>query len=250
MKKHLSALAVMALIAGSAALPQQPRQELEKTLNVSCGASSVAKTARSAVLASPQNRNRAYTEVSVSTTPGNCANNSKLFIASSSSGSHYKLVFLQEPTELQTGNGIKIVDWSHDDRLLLFEVIQWQYGSDARPEEHILIYDSQSGVFLPVRVDFVEKFGPGCVMKIDPLGFSSTNQAILEISARQDYHEEGAPLTPRCAEQKGLWSYDPSSYKVKPLPSGTRVEHWGLISTDFGSSGIPLGGAEHHSMDR
>lgn len=215
----------------AASLAQQPPQDLGITLNVSCSDNSrpTPKTLRSPVLLSPRNHKRAYTEVSVNVALGNCANQSKLLIESKGPNDHFDLVFLQEPTQMQRGNGIKIVDWSHDGRRLLFQVIAWQYGSDAPPENEILVYDTQSDVFLPVRLDLAEHFGQGCVTRIDPLGFSPEDQVILEISAKQDYDEEGHQLQPPCTGYEGLWSYNPSSYRVKALPRETVVQHWGSV---------------------
>ena len=207
-----------------------PAQDLGKTLNVSCGGKFAAKDVKSSVLISPRNESRAYSEVSVTASAGNCANSSRLFVQSPSSGKDYNLVFLQEPTEMQRGNGIRMVDWSSDGRSLLFEVILWQYGSDAGPQKDILIYDSRDGVFSRLGLDdFIGHFGESCLVTVNPLGFSPNDQPILEITAKQDYDEEGHPLSPACNEQKGLWSYDRSSYKMKALASGTVVQRWGTI---------------------
>lgn len=213
-------------------LPRQGcTQDLSNTLNVSCGGKLTAKDVKSSVLTSPQNANRAYSEISVRPSARNCANSSRLFVQSPWRGKQYNLVFLQEPTDLQQGNGIRIVDWSRDGRLLLFEVILWQYGSDARPDKDILIYDTKSGVFSPLRFeDFIRQFGEGCFVTMNPAGFSPDNQAVLEVTARQDYDEEHHPVKPRCAERKGLWSYDPSTYKMKALTSANTVQHWGTIA--------------------
>jgi hypothetical protein len=231
-----AAIGLLAFIIGffyaAGSLAQQPGHDLGVTLNVSCSENSrlAPKTLRSPVLISPRNRKRAYAEVSASVALGNCANQSKLFIQSRGVSHHYNLVFLQEPTEMQRGNGIRIVDWSHDGRRLLFETIRWQYGSDARPHKDILIYDTGSGVFSPVRLEgLFKRFGESCFVTINPVGFSAENQAVLEVSARQDYDEERHPLKPRCAERKGLWSYDPSTFKMNELPSRTTVQRWGKV---------------------
>lgn len=119
-----SALFFCTALLLSSLLPLQGRsQDLSQTLNVSCGDKFVAKDVKGSVLMSPGNGSRAYSEVLVRASSGNCTNSSRLFVQSPSSGKQYNLVFLQEPTEMQRGNGIRIVDWSRDGRLLLFEVI-------------------------------------------------------------------------------------------------------------------------------
>ena len=214
-------------------LPGSGISRLGDTLNVSCtveatGNGLTPRKVTSPILLSPDKAKRAYTEVAANVALGNCANNSRLFLQSPSTGNRYSLVFLQEPTELQRGNGIRIIDWSPNGHLLLFEVIVWQYGSDARPGKDIFVYDSKAGVLFPVPVqNFAKQFGEGCVVDIDPLGFSSENRAILRVTARQEYDEESHPVQQACRGEAGLWLYDSTTYKVQALRDPVRIQHWG-----------------------
>lgn len=216
------------------------RESPENTYFVSCGQQPpyVSKTAQSHILISPGKSHRAYTIASAEVSSGNCVNNSKLFVQSPEKSAQYEIVFLQVPTELERGNGIRIIDWSRDGNSLLFDVLFWQYGSDAQTENEVWVYNSSSGVFSQLGIKkFYKKYGEGCMVDIEPLGFSYDGEVILKISVKQEYDEEGDKLTPLCVEKQELWSYNLSSYQVKTVSLPYRLQHWGTEFKEQQGSG-------------
>src|SRR5579883_2239711 len=54
-----------------------------------------------------------------------CVNTSRLYVSADSGD--FQLRFLQEPADVETGNSLRLVDWSSDGRRLLAELAEWQY---------------------------------------------------------------------------------------------------------------------------
>src|ERR671924_2444109 len=118
------------------------------TSHVTCGDNPASsRTVRGDVFVSPDGKHRAYAEVearpvrpsSVGYSGPLCVNNSRLFVGSGASD--FSAVFLEEPTDVETGNSLRVVDWSADSRRLLFELVQWQYDSPGVSRTPI-VYDA------------------------------------------------------------------------------------------------------------
>ena len=117
---------------------------------------------RSDVLVSPDGKHSAYVEVKANWFHGQCVNSSKIFVQSNSGP--FEIVFLQEPTEMQMGNGIRLIDWSRNSNSLLFEVQQWGWLSDAGLSHEVQIYDAVPGVFKTVPLEHeIANLSDGCL---------------------------------------------------------------------------------------
>ena len=183
-------------------------------------------TARSPVLVSPAGKYSAYVEVKANWVDGQCVNTSKVLVQNNSDP--YQIVFLQEPTEMQMGNGIRLIDWSRNSNSLLFEVQQWGWLSDAGLSHEVQIYDAVPGVFKTVPLEHeIANLGDGCLVTVQPLGFSETGEAVLRFSAKQYFEPEGEARKPACTAKQGVWIFDPKSNRLKNAPSNYQVQRWG-----------------------
>src|SRR5438045_2310000 len=100
----------------------------------------------------PDQKHRAYAETEATAlyqqrpsgyTGPLCVNYSRLFVAETGD---FKLRFLQEPADVETGNLLRAVDWSSDGRRLLLELAEWQYEQPGATRS-VLISDSKNCAF-------------------------------------------------------------------------------------------------------
>lgn len=169
--------------------------------------------ARSQILLSPDGNHSAYVETKANWANGECVNTSKVFVQNNSDP--YQVVFLQEPTEMLTGNGIRLIDWSRSSNSLLFEVQQWEWLSDADLSHEVQIYDAVTGVFKTVPLEHeITSLGEGCLVKVEPLGFSESGEVVLRFSAKQYFDPEGKRRKPACNAKQGIWIFDPKSNRL------------------------------------
>jgi hypothetical protein len=199
--------------------------------NVNCGDKPPYKSqsARSTILSSPDGNRDAYAEAKARwVEEGSCVNTSAVFVRDKDGA--FQLVFLQQPTQELVGNGIRLIDWSKYGRELLFDVIRWQDGSDAGPNNEIWIYDAKTGVFTSVPIEHIFKsFGGGCFTTVEPLGFSATGTVALEFSAKQDFDEEGKIVLPKCNKKRDTWLFDPHGNNLTQTSAEYSVPKWGKV---------------------
>jgi len=134
-------------------------------------------------------------------------NQSELLVKAISSKG-FRLRWLRAPTEYLRGNGIQAVDWSPDNRYLLFETIDWQYGSDAGVDREIGIYDAHGEYFIyPGQEQFFINEPKECLTYIRGLGFAdSTHVVVLAHSSPYFDPAEDKPRDPTCPAYDRLWS--------------------------------------------
>src|ERR687888_1092140 len=182
------------------------------TSHVTCGDSPASsRTVRGDVFVSPDGKHRAYAEVEArSVRPSSvgysgplCVNNSRLLVGSGASD--FSVVFLEEPTDLEAGNSLRVVDWSADSRRLLFELVQWQYDSPGVSRTPI-IYDANYGVFQQPELNqvFSRHFGLECSLDFHVLGFSPDSKVVIETQPLNPEEEEVLAM-PSCSHKKGTW---------------------------------------------
>ena len=184
---------------------------------------------------SPDGRRRAYAEneLRVRGTSGafdDCTNNSRLFVADAP-GEAFRLVLLQVPSPYRLGNGIKIVDWSPDGRILLIEAGWFQYGSEAG-ETVPRRYYAESGIFSEedsVPQAFSDLAGKNCAVVIQALGFSADGGLLLKGKPWFDLGDE-KPSNDSCLTKEGLWLLDAKKGALSPLPNDYRVTHYAKVA--------------------
>jgi hypothetical protein len=191
------------------------RKSADGSYYLSCGEKEpyASRTAQSPVAVSPDGKHSAYVETKANWIHGQCVNSSRVFVQNDSGS--YETVFLQEPTEMLMGNGIRVIDWSKDSSALLFQVQQWQWGSDADPTSEVHLYDAKTGIFKTVPFEHeIAKLGDGCLVTVQPLGFSDAGEVAVRFVAKQYFEPEGEPRKPACNAKQGIWIFDRKSNRL------------------------------------
>jgi len=227
---HAALLIVAApLLAGQTTTPAV--RTANDTSYVNCGAdAATSRTVRSDVFTSPDGKRRAYTQVSATPirpsperTLPRCINNSRLFVANG--GGEFEVVFLQEPSDTETGNALQVVDWSSDGRRLLLELAQWQYESPGVTRAPV-IYQADYGVFQQpdLASSFRKEFGLECSLRVHVVGFSSENQVVIETEPLAPEEEEVLAV-PSCSRKKSQWVLNVAGESLRPLPETAKIVH-------------------------
>jgi len=194
---------------------------------------------RTRVLISPGGRYRAYTEVeavaskSKTSSDWACASFSRLFVAAEDQP--FRQVLVVEPSPEAFGNSLGIVDWSPDGRTLLFAQSVFQWGSDAG-ESFVRLFDADRGTLSDPQFSsqaFSKRAGKSCAAVIEPLGFSSEGQVILQASPFFMLGEERAEED-SCVQKKGLWLLDPATQILVLLPDDYKAQRYGRFTTARG----------------
>jgi hypothetical protein len=208
--------------------PQAAAPEL-----VTCGEKSpfTSRTVKSNVLVAPDQKHRAYVEVEAAAlhpqrpagyTGPLCVNNSRLFTADAGD---FKLRFLQEPADVESGNSLRLVDWSSDSRRLLAELAEWQYEQPGATRS-VLLYDSRYGTFqLPDLARALAKaYGHDCSLNLRVMGFGMQGAIVLE----------GEPLSPEeeevlgaanCAKKRTFFELDRATENMVSVPEMPKLQH-------------------------
>jgi len=193
-----------------------------------------SRMAKSGVLVSPDGKRRAYAEVEARSLRGQsapgapaCVNNSRLYVTGDFND--YKVVFLQEATDAESGNSLRLVDWSADGRRLLVELAQWAYegvGVARSP----LVYDANYGLFRQPELlnVFNKQFGMECSLEVHVAGFSPDGKVILETQPLTPEEEEVLGL-PTCSKKKSAWALNLTNDTLAPFADGSKLSHNGKL---------------------
>lgn len=184
------------------------------------------------MLISPDKKHRAYAEVEATAlypqrpsgyTGPLCVNDSRLMVAGENE--QYALRFLQEPADVESGNSLRLLDWSADSRRLLAEVAEWQYEQPGAVR-NILIYDSQTGTLQQPDIGHVlaKTYGHECLLNLRVIGFGAQGAIVLE----------GAPLSPEeeevqgvssCTRKKAFFEMDRATENMVSIPALPQLQH-------------------------
>jgi hypothetical protein len=208
--------------------------EANDTSYVTCGGKPLtSRTVRGEVFVSPDGKRRAYAEVEATAvhpqkTPGytgpECVNRSRLFVTGDDG--QVNLVFLQEPTDIEPGNSLRVVDWSEDGRQLLFQLAQWQYDSPGVTRAPI-VYDTVWRLFLqPDMGQVLDKhFGMDCASDVHVLGFLPEGKIAIETGPLTPESEEVLGVQ-SCSKKKSQWALTIGNENLAPLPEAAKVQHY------------------------
>jgi len=219
--------------AGALNAPENAPKPGDATL-VTCGDKPplASRTVKGDVLVAPDGKHRAYSEVEASALypqrPSGyggplCINNSRLYV--SSEAGDFKLRFLQEPADVETGNSLRLIDWSSDSRRLLAELTEWQYEQPGVTHS-VLIYDSRNGTFQ--QPDFAHLlarlYQRECAFNFRVLGFASQGTVALEASPLTPEEEEVAGIS-SCAKKRTYFEMDRATEAMISVPELPKLQH-------------------------
>jgi hypothetical protein len=188
---------------------------------------------RTSVLMSTDGRYQAYAESEavasrVTNAAGaECQNTSRLFVAGAMS-ENFRPVLVVEPSPGALGNIIDLVDWSPNGHRLLLAQGSWQWGSDTGGTM-VRIYDADSGKLSSkslVDEAFRRYVRKDCVAVFQPVGFSSSGNAIVTVEPYFDVGED-RPRQDSCVQKKGYWMIDSVIPAGSQLPDSYKVQHYG-----------------------
>lgn len=200
---------------------------------VTCGEKSpfASHTVKSNVLVAPDQKHRAYAEVEAAAlhpqrpagyTGPLCVNNSRLFIAGDAGD--FKLRFLQEPADVESGNSLRLVDWSADSRRLLGELAEWQYEQPGATRS-VLLYDSRYGTFqLPDLPRALAKaYGHDCSFNFRVMGFGAQGAIVLEGEPLSPEEEEVLGVS-SCAKKRTFFELDRATENMVSVPELPKLQ--------------------------
>ena len=175
-----------------------------------------------------KNGSRAWVQVVSVVAPleGMCLNTTTLWV----SRGHlqpYLPIFTQSPVYPNLeGNGMQIVDWSPDGRLLLTEMWQWNTEpNDAPIPRSILVFESQKPA--KHRIDIYrlvdDQKGRDCEVQFDLLGFSPDDWVALKARISTFYdvdeNETTKPKNLKCRESTQWLAINPFTQARRSIPS-------------------------------
>jgi hypothetical protein len=205
---------------------------------VTCGEKPplASRTARGNLLVAPDQKHRAYAEVEATAlypqrTPGYtgplCVNNSRLFVAGDTG--EFKLKFLQEPADTETGNSLRLLDWSADSRRLLAELAEWQY-EQLGATRSVLIYDSRYLTFQQPDLGraLAKTYGHECSFNFRVMGFGEKGAIVLEGQPLSPEEEEVLGVS-SCAKKRTFFELDRATENLVSVPEMPKLQHNGKM---------------------
>lgn len=230
-------LAVAVIAAGQtkaqAPVPENTPKSSDPAL-VTCGDKPpyVTRTVRGDTLITIDGKRRAYAETEAMAltpqpTPGHsnlfCVNNSRIFVAADTGD--YKLRYLQEPADIESGNTIRLVDWSSDGRRLLAELAEWQYEQPGAAFS-VLIFDTRNGTFQQPDLAraFAKTFSRECSANIRVLGFTAKGSIALEAQPLTPEEEEVQGVL-SCSRNKVYFEMDRATETLVSVPDMPKLQH-------------------------
>lgn len=189
------------------------------TLFVDCPKDGKPKRILSSVALSEGDTWRAYVEVNVQSDP--CLNTTQLWTGRTNHP--YRLVFLIPPTRDLAGNGMEILGWARNSRMLLVKTELWQWGSDAHGKQQLLAVDASTGeVYEPELEAMLQGHkGKQCEFRISDAGFSPDKNVIILVRAKffsavdVGDTEADTPVAQRCGTAEETWSFNYATGEIK-----------------------------------
>jgi hypothetical protein len=209
--------------------PSQPvSRPSQNTLFVSCKENEKSKRVLSPVALSEDKTWRAYVEVNVQSDLG-CLHTTRLWVAKANGP--YRLVYQIPPERFLAENGMEILGWARNSRMLLVQTDQWQYESDAPDLQQVLALEAARGVvYEPELEALLEKRGDKkCAFRVTDAGFSSDRNVVILIRAKfftpvdVDEAEADVPAEKRCKRAEETWSFNYSTGEIKEVGNAAQL---------------------------
>lgn len=209
--------------AGIADANQSVSAPPSTTLFADCQANEQPKHLFSPVSVSEGQIWRAYVEVEVRSDLG-CLHTTRLWVAQAHGP--YRLLYLMPPKRWAVENGMEVMGWAPDSRLLLVRTEEWQYGSDAPDTQQILAIDAKSGmVYDPNLEEILEgRKDKQCWYRVTDAGFSTDKNVVILVRAQiSTFYEvdqtevDDVPLAKRCEKNEETWSFNYATGEIKQV---------------------------------
>jgi hypothetical protein len=193
-------------------------------------------TVKSDQLISADQKHRAYVEVEATAMypqrPAGyrgpmCVNYSRIFVAGDNGD--FRLRFLQEPADVETGNSLRLVDWSADGRRLLAEIAEWQYEQPGVTRS-VLLYDTRYTTFQQPELAhaLAKNYGHDCSFNFRVMGFGVQGAIVLEAQPLSPEEEEVLG-TSSCAKKRTFFELDRTTESLLAVPEMPKLQHNGKV---------------------
>ena len=198
----------------------------------------VKRTFTGPVLASTATGQAAQVRVESTPQNGTCFDTTILATSASTADEPYLVERLRPLPTLFQGNGMNLVDWSPDGRVLLVEVWQWNtMPNDALLWKRVELVRSDKRPpteFFGIETDKIwgDQKGRNCHLEFKLLGFTATGQVAM-LTDVTPYYEPGqdpseVPPSKTCVEKHEAWAVDARTQKREPLPSGFQPQRYSV----------------------
>ncbi|HET9319926.1 MAG TPA: hypothetical protein VFO27_09125 [Bryobacteraceae bacterium] len=192
----------------------------QTTLFVNCQENERPKSVFSPVSLSEGGKWRAYVEVQSDL---ECLLTTRLWVARANAS--YRLVYLMPPKRTAGGNGMEILGWARNSRMLLVKTAEWQWGSDAGDTQQVLAIDAGTGVVYEPELQAIleARKDQNCLLRIGDAGFSDDKNVNILIRAKLstahevDETENDVPPAMRCGNAEETWSFNFASGEIKQV---------------------------------
>ena len=172
---------------------------------------------------------RAYVEVYVRSDLG-CLQTTRLWVAKANKP--YRLLHLMPPKRWASENGMEIMGWAKNSRMLLVRTEEWQYGSDAPDTQQVLAIDAKTAmVYEPNLAEMLQgRKDKQCWFRVTDAGFSADRNVEILVRANfstfmdVDETEADVPLAKRCEKTEETWSFSFATGEIKQV-SNTEPLH-------------------------
>ncbi len=177
-------------------------------------------------------------KVRVESTPGvaDCSNLTTLLIANEV-GDKFSRIHpqLSQPSN---GNGMHLVDWSPDGRLLLAEFWQWEQApNDVGVDKRILLFAANRWPQSEIATGqfMADQEGRNCQIEFELFGFTPDGKVAMrtDITTYYDVDEkpDDVPPAKRCVEKHETWAVDPQTRKRELLPADFHAQRYSTTVT-------------------
>jgi hypothetical protein len=192
----------------------------QTSLFVDCPENEKPKNVLSSLALSEDKEWRAYVEVNVHNERG-CLHTTQLWVARVSRP--YRLLYLMPPRRDQAGNGMEILGWARNSRMLLAKSDLWQDASDAPDEQQILAFDAETGeLYEPdLKAMLRGREDKQCAFRVTDAGFGSDKSVVVLVRAKfftglaVDEAESDVPAAKRCGDSEETWSFNYATGEIK-----------------------------------
>jgi hypothetical protein len=215
--------------AWAAKTPSQPvNRPSQNTLFVSCEENEKPKRVLSPIALSEDKTWRAFVEVNVQSDLG-CLHTTRLWVAKSNGP--YRLVYQIPPERFLAENGMEILGWARNSRMLLVQTDQWQYGSDGPDRQQVLAVDTATGIVYEPELEALleDRNDKGCAFRVTDAGFSSDKNVVILIRVKFfTFFEVGeteadVPAAKRCQRAEETWSFNYADGEIKEVGNAEQV---------------------------
>jgi len=180
---------------------------------------------------------QAYVEVDVRNDLG-CLYTTRLWVVKAN---ERKLIYLMPPKREAVGNGMEILGWARESRMVLAKTEEWQVGSDAPDTQQVIAIDVATGMVYAPNLELMldQSKQKQCMFRVTGAGFTASRNVDILVRAQfstffnVDETEADVPLTKRCDKKEETWSFNYASGEIKQVTNSEPL----LLYKKFVSNG-------------